>query len=42
MPGVRRRKIRLGHPRMREVLGRSVAPVATQPGDKRAGGRVEG
>jgi hypothetical protein len=42
MPGVGRSKIQPGRPRIREVLGRSVAPVATQPDDKRAGGRVEG
>ena len=42
MPGVGRSKIQPGRPRIREVLGRSVAPVATQPDDKCAGGRVEG
>jgi len=42
MPGVGRSKIQPGRPRIREVLGRSGAPVATQPDDKRAGGRVEG
>ena len=42
MPGVGRRKIQPGRPRIREVLGRFVAPVTTQPGDKRAGGTVEG
>jgi len=41
MPGVGRSKIQPRRPRIREVLGRSVAPVATQPDDKRAGGRVE-
>ena len=38
----REKKIQPGRPRIREVLGRSNAPVATQPDDKRAGGRVEG
>jgi len=42
MPGVGRSKIQPGRPHIREVLGRSVAPVATQPDDKRAGDRVEG
>ena len=42
MPRVGRSKIQPGRPRIREVLGRSVAPMATQPDDKRAGGRVEG
>jgi len=42
MPGVRRSKIQPGRPRICEVLGWSVAPVTTQPDDKRAGGRVEG
>mmetsp|Transcript_48316 Transcript_48316/g.40883 ORF Transcript_48316/g.40883 Transcript_48316/m.40883 type:complete len:203 (-) Transcript_48316:641-1249(-) len=42
MPRVGRSKIQPGRPRIREMLGRSVAPVATQPDDKRAGGRVEG
>jgi len=42
MPGVGRSKIQPGRPRIREVLGRFVAPVATKPDDKRAGGRVEG
>jgi len=41
-PGVGRRKIQPGHPRIREVLGRFVTPVTTHPDDKRAGGRVEG
>jgi len=40
MSGVGRSKVQPGRPRIREVLGRSVAPVATQPDDKRAGGRV--
>ena len=42
VPGVGRCQIQPGRPRIREVLGRSVAPVATKPDDKRAGGRVEG
>ena len=42
MPGVGRSKIQPGRPRIREVLGRSAVPVATQPDDKRADGRVEG
>jgi len=42
MLGIRRSKIQPGRPRIREVLGRYVAPVATQPDDQRAGGRVEG
>jgi len=42
MSGVGRSKIQPGRPCIREVLGRSVAPVATQPDDKRTGGRVEG
>jgi len=42
MPGVRRSKIQPGRPHIREVLCRSVAPVATQPDNKRAGDRVEG
>jgi len=42
MPGVGSSKIKPGRPRICEVLDRSVAPVATQPDDKRAGGRVEG
>ena len=42
MPRVGRSKIQPGRPRIREVLGRSVAHVATQPDDKFAGGRVEG
>ena len=42
MPGVGTSKIQPGRPRIREVLGRSGAPVATQPDDKRASGRVEG
>ena len=42
MPEVVRSKIQPGRPRIREVLDRSLAPVATQPDDKRAGGRVEG
>jgi len=41
MSRVRRSKIQPGRPRIREVLGRSDAPVVTQPDDKRAGGRVE-
>jgi len=41
MPGVGRRKIQPGRPRIREVLGRFVAPVTTQPDDKRPGGRVD-
>jgi len=42
MRRVGRSKIQPGRPRIREVLGMSVAPVATQPDDKRAGGKVEG
>jgi len=42
MPGVGRSKIQPGRPRICRVLGRSGAPAATQPDDKRAGGRVEG
>jgi len=42
MPGVGRSKIQPGRPRIREVLDRSVAPMATKSDDKRAGGRVEG
>ena len=42
MSGVGRSKIQPGRPRIHEVLGRSVAPVATQPDDKRAGLRSEG
>ena len=42
MPGVGRSKIQPRRPRICEVLGRPVAPVVTQPDDKRAGGRVEG
>ena len=41
-PRVGRSKIQPGRPRIREVWGRSGAPVATQQDDKRAGGRVEG
>ena len=41
MPGVGKSKIQPGRPRIREVLGRSVAPVAIQLDDKRAGGRVD-
>ena len=42
MTGVGRRKIQPRRPRIRKVLGRSVAHVTAQPDDKRAGGRVEG
>jgi len=42
MPEVGRSKIQPGRPRIQEVLGRSGAPVATQPDDKRAGGRIDG
>ena len=42
MPGVGRSKIQPERPRIREILGRSGAPVATRPDEKRAGGRVAG
>ena len=38
---IRRSKIQPGRPRIRKVFDSFVAPVATQPDDQRAGGRVE-
>jgi len=35
-----RSKIQPGRPRIRKVIDRFVTPVATQPDDQRAGGRV--